>query len=196
MLERAWGPWTYWLSRRADSVWSFEPNPRPASFLARVASPNVHVEHAALSDRVGTGTLFAPSEIGRDALATLSGAKSESGAPRIEVPLRRLDDYKLNSVGFIKIDVEGHELEVLRGAEETLARCAPTLLVEIDQKHHEQPIQRVFDWLLVRGYEGRFRRRRSWEGLSRFVVQEDQLQQPRAMSAGYISDFVFTPRGT
>jgi FkbM family methyltransferase len=191
-----WGPWTYWLSRRAASVWSFEPNPELTLFLARVVSANVHLENVALSDRNGEGVLFAPRDVGRDALATLSAAHSESAARRIAVPLRRLDDYRLQGIRFVKLDVEGHELKVLQGAEETLAHCAPTLLVEVDQRLHDEPIQRVFDWLLERGYEGRFRRSRTWAPLSAFNVHRDQLQRRNVKSAGYINDFVFTPRGS
>jgi FkbM family methyltransferase len=190
-----WGPWTYWLSRRCTEVWSFEPNPHLAAFLTRVVSLNVHVEEVALSDHNGTATLFAPRDVGRDALATLSAAHAESGARRIEVPLRRLDEYGLQEIGFIKLDVEGHELEVLRGAEETLARCAPTLLVEVDQRLHDEPIQRIFDWLIDRGYEGRFRRGRAWASLSAFDVHRDQLRRRNVKSASYVNDFVFTSPG-
>ena len=189
-----WGPWTYWLSRRAASVWAFEPNPQLASFLTHVVSPNVHVENVALSSRTGTGTLFAPRDVGRDALATLSAAHTEPGAHTIEVPLRPLDDYRLEGVGFIKIDVEGHEFEVLVGAEETLERCAPTLLVEIDQAFHDQPIQRVFDWLRARGFEGQVRREGNWASLQTFDVGEDQAAGRDVRSPRYINDFVFTPR--
>lgn len=190
-----WGPWTYWLSRRAASVWSFEPNPELALFLSRVVAPNVHVENVALSDRSGRGTLLAPLDVGRDALATLSTAHSESGAHPFEVPLRRLDDYRLEDVRFIKIDVEGHELELLKGAEKTVARWESTLLVEIDQMLHDEPIQRIFDWLLARGYEGRFRRRGGWSPLADFDVQKDQPPDGHVRSASYINDFLFTPKG-
>ena len=188
-----WGPWTYWLSRRAASVWAFEPNPEMAMFLQSVVSPNVHVESVALSDRSGVGTLFAPEDVGRDALATLSTTHRERVARSIEVPLRMLDEYGLERVQFMKIDVEGHELEVLEGAEETIARCAPTLLVEIDQALHDRPIQGIFDWLLGRGYQGRFRRRRAWLPLSAFDLTQDQPLHRNVRSTGYINDFVFTP---
>ena len=46
------------------------------------------------------------------------------------VQTRTLDSFDLAECQFIKIDVEGHELEVLNGAKETLARCRPTVLVE------------------------------------------------------------------
>ena len=190
-----WGPWTYWLSRRCPTVWSFEPNPDLARFLRRVVSMNVHVEGTALSDHSGTATLFAPVQVGRDALATLSPPHYDDAVRRIKVRLRRLDDYDLVDVGFVKIDVEGHELEVLKGAEETLARWAPTLLVEVDQRLHDEPIQRIFDWLQDRGYEGRFRRGRTWAPLSSFDVRRDQLRHHNAKSARYVNDFVFTSSG-
>ena len=161
--------------------------------MSSVVSGNVQVENVALSDRSGTGTLFAPEEVGRDALATLSAACSEDGALEIEVPIRKLDDYQLDEVQFIKIDVEGHEFRVLQGAEQTLARCAPTLLIEIDQRLHDEPIQRIFDWLIARGYRGRLRRAGAWAPLSTFDVHEDQLVRREAGSPSRIIDFVFTP---
>lgn len=42
-----------------------------------------------------------------------------------------IDSLQLPRVDFIKIDVEGHELEVLWGSRETLKKYHPTLLVEV-----------------------------------------------------------------
>jgi FkbM family methyltransferase len=190
-----WGPWTYWMARRAERVWAFEPNPRLAKFLESVVAPNVRLENVALSDHAGSGTLFASTDVGRDALATLSADHGEPGAERTEVPLRPLDDFGLDGVRFVKLDVEGHEFEVLRGAEETLARCSPKLLVEIDQAYHEEPIQRIFDWLAERGYQGRIRRDGAWADLETFDVATDQAATTDPRDAAYINDFVFTPRG-
>lgn len=46
------------------------------------------------------------------------------------VPLVRIDDYDLSRLDFIKLDVEGMELDALRGAETTLRRCRPIMLIE------------------------------------------------------------------
>jgi FkbM family methyltransferase len=51
-----------------------------------------------------------------------------------EVLLRTLDSYNFENVGLIKIDVEGYELDVLRGAVNTITRCSPTLYVEDDRE--------------------------------------------------------------
>jgi FkbM family methyltransferase len=51
----------------------------------------------------------------------------------IDVPVRTLDSFGFTNVGLMKIDVEGYEEEVLRGAVETIARCKPILYIEDDR---------------------------------------------------------------
>jgi hypothetical protein len=56
------------------------------------------------------------------------------------VSCHRLDDIYKGRVSLIKIDVEGHELEVLKGAENTIKKYMPTLLIEIfDFENNEVP---------------------------------------------------------
>ena len=50
-----------------------------------------------------------------------------------EVPVHTLDSYDI-PCGFMKIDVEGYELEVLRGAVDTIARCKPIMYIEDDRR--------------------------------------------------------------
>lgn len=138
--------------------------------------------------------LFVPHGVGRDALATLSEPRGVPGARPVDVTLRTLDEYRLDDVTFVKIDVEGHEFEVLRGAERTLTRWSPTLLVEIDRAFHNQPIRNIFDWLGERGYVGRFRRDRAWVPLSGFEPARDQRPGEDVKSVRYVSNFVFTRR--
>ena len=49
--------------------------------------------------------------------------------------MRTLDAFRIGDLDFLKIDCEGYELEVLKGARETLARCRPCIIVE--QKPHK-----------------------------------------------------------
>src|SRR5210317_1073903 len=49
----------------------------------------------------------------------------------VDVQCQRLDDIYTGTPSFLKIDVEGHELRVLKGAEETLKKHKPTVLIEI-----------------------------------------------------------------
>ena len=47
-----------------------------------------------------------------------------------KVMLMSIDSLNLPRVDFIKIDVEGMELDVLKGAKQTLRRCEPMMLIE------------------------------------------------------------------
>ena len=50
----------------------------------------------------------------------------------VRVAACRLDDEPVGDVGFLKIDVEGFERAVIEGALETIRRCKPVMLVEIE----------------------------------------------------------------
>ena len=117
------GLYTYFLARISRHVYAFEPNPGPLRALLRVADSNVTVSPVALSDRSGEAELSIPR--GRKGW-TNNGAALERHFPgrmmTVRVPCRRIDDLGIAGIGFIKIDVEGHELAVLQGARETLRR--------------------------------------------------------------------------
>jgi hypothetical protein len=74
----------------------------------------------------------------------------------------------------MKCDVEGHELAVLRGAEQTLRRCLPTILIEIEQRHQGGDIRETFAFLTDLGYGGHFLRDRDLCALEEFDLDRDQ----------------------
>ncbi len=124
------------LARLAREVHAFEANPHLARRLAR-ALPQVHVHGCALSDRTGEVELRVPLREGveLEGLGTVDPLNRLTRAGpaeirRLRVPCARLDDFALEDVGFIKIDVEGHEAAVLRGGMELLRRCRPVILFE------------------------------------------------------------------
>jgi FkbM family methyltransferase len=191
------GPWTRALSRVASTVHTFEPQARLARRLAQVVPANVVVHHAAVGARAGTARLAVEAGPGREALAHLvgSGAAVGSGPVEVqEVPLVALDDLDLADVSFVKIDVEGHELAVLQGAESLLRRDRPTLLVEVEQRHLDGPITTVFDWLGDRGWTGSFLRGGRWVGLAEFDLERDQTRLvDRLPDRAYVNNFRFDP---
>ncbi|MFH0878152.1 MAG: FkbM family methyltransferase [Lentisphaerota bacterium] len=82
------------------------------------------------------------------------GAPSE--LPSVNVCMRTLDDLLRDepSVQFIKIDAEGHELDVLRGATEILRRDRPILVIEVwgDPDQPGTPAAGLFSLLAAEGY--------------------------------------------
>lgn len=72
------------------------------------------------------------------------GARSELGT--IQVDCKTMDSLEL-SVDFIKIDVEGHEVEVLRGGRETIARCSPVMYIEDDRDDKRAELYKELSYL-------------------------------------------------
>ena len=87
--------------------------------------------------------LYVPLRNGRMYYQAASLKEAEGEAIRIEVPVRILDDYALDNVSVIKMDVEGREIPALEGGARMIRRWRPTLLIEIDQAHHSEPIPDV-----------------------------------------------------
>lgn len=120
-------------ARSGARAYAFEPVPGNFALLDgnRRLNPSldVRVRQMALSDRVGVAHFEPPGgeNLGRGHLA-------ESGG--IEVETITLDLFseqeKWTRLDAAKIDVEGAELDVLRGAKETLKRLRPRLLVEFN----------------------------------------------------------------
>jgi FkbM family methyltransferase len=117
---------------------AFEPIPELAEALQENFS-TVEVISGALSDRAGeTSFQYVPE------LPAWSGFQKQpypqdTRPVTIPVAIMRLDDIVPREVPikFIKIDVEGAELEVLRGSQETLKNCKPVVLFECAKIHHQ-----------------------------------------------------------
>ena len=132
------GSYVHYLRRHARKVIAFEPMPSLADALRAKFRHDVEIRSIALSDRAGTVELHMPVVDG----VTVTGCSTVSPTASatypdhraIEVPMATLDSSYEGDVGFIKIDVEGHEQAVLDGARQTVRRCRPRMLVEIDER--------------------------------------------------------------
>ena len=120
---------------RARRVCVFEPNPAMADILRRrfAGYSNVTVIETALSDHAGAEefivNLGAPGESGLRQRAYSNPDRAR--LQRIAVPVGRLDDQIFeHPVHYVKIDIEGGEIGVLRGGRDFLARHRPLLSVE------------------------------------------------------------------
>jgi FkbM family methyltransferase len=143
------GPYTLRAAKKVKMVVSIEPDPSVFSLLAQNvklnALENVLLENVALSDHEGRGQLYL-SEGWETGGSTLSpGIPTREHAVTVE--LMRLDNLAsrldLEHIDWLKIDVEGHEIEVLMGALGSLQR---TKRIVIEVRHgNEQRCRRLLE---------------------------------------------------
>ena len=154
------GVYTFHLQRLAQRCIAFEPNPLSHSDLKR-ALPEAEVHQAAVSAVDGHATLRVPvvNGICYRGWGTIEPKNQLDELPRhgvqeISVPTVCPDRMSLGDVGFIKIDVEGHELDVLAGLAGLLATCLPNLVIEIGDPGRGGSLADVCRRLEPLGYVG------------------------------------------
>ncbi len=121
-----------WFGR----VEAFEPNVRIGQRLRAYRSPRIRVHDVALSSQSTEAPLHIPISAGGTEYTGWGTLDAISLPPsdriRVDVvPLRTLDSFGFEGVVVIKIDVEGHERDVLAGAVDTIRRCRPIILLEV-----------------------------------------------------------------
>jgi len=186
------GVYTYALLKCSAAVHAFEPNPKQFSILRRWAEGRVQLHSFALGDRAGTMDLHVPRS-SRGGFSNQGGTllPVKRAFESVPVDVKRLDDLDPGDVGFIKIDVEGFEREVLAGGTALLRRCRPALLVEIEEKHTNLPLPDAVAAICAHGYQCSFVRNSEFRPFSELDVQR-QHRAP-AMRADYVYNFIFHP---
>lgn len=183
------GVYTHGFLARGANVVAIEPQ-REGAELIRAFYANgfprsssrgsLEVHEEALGDAESRAVLHVPLKNGRrdDESASLEAIPGADTID-IEVRVRPLDSYGLDNVQIIKMDVEGHEVAALRGAAGTIRRWQPSILVEVEQRHHTGPIGDVFaqiQEIAGPGYQIFFlNRNRDMRPLSEFDVHGQQL---------------------
>jgi FkbM family methyltransferase len=188
------GVYSYALLKCSAKVHAFEPNPKLFAMLSRWAESRVALHPYALGDRAGTTMLHIPkSSRGRGfsnqggTLLPILTREFES----VPVEVKRLDDLDLGDVGFIKLDVEGYEREVIAGGTALLRRCRPVLLVEIEEKHANRPLPEMVAEICGHGYACSFLHGGTLKPFAELDV-ERQHRRPAAR-ADYVFNFIFRP---
>jgi FkbM family methyltransferase len=124
------GVFPKYLARHFQTVITFEPAPDLFPKLtANAPEANIVRLQAALGDVQGLVGMECSRRGDRGAVH--EGLTHVSGDGRI--PRLRLDDFKLPVVDLLMLDLEGYELYALRGAVETITRCRPLVVVEINR---------------------------------------------------------------
>lgn len=130
-------------------VLAFEPGTYANSILRRVAKwlclKNVELIEMGLSDRASTERLYVPlkrrGSLGFG-LSHLAAGTDGRETLAEEIQLTTLDDFiesrGLGRVDFLKVDIEGWEANFLRGAQRTIAKYRPSILIEVNPKALER----------------------------------------------------------
>ena len=199
------GVYAYWMARavgKNGKVFVFEPQALLAEYLRKIFSmpcySMVTVEEKALSSGVGTDYIVVPESKKRYSQMAKLGSADEQGAHAgfsYKVAVDTLDNYfsarRTGPIRFIKCDVEGHELEVFRGACNILRTDYPVILFECEARHFSgQSTAEVFGFLEEIGYEGRF-----ISGSRMYPVREfDEKLHQSGISGKYINNFLFVKK--
>ena len=183
-------------------VIAFEPLPPAFDRLCRTLPANVTARPEALSDQDGTIRLSVP-RVGGAAQEQWASIVKDYGAiraadPRVDgidtwtVQTIPLDTLGLTDVTAIKIDVEGAEEEVLRGAGATLRRCRPILSVEIEERHRPGSTRDVPALLRSSGYVGFYEFWGDWRPIETLDVATMQRGSPSPAAFEVSDPYVFT----
>ena len=123
------GTWTCWLAQHYKHIYSVEPvHYHTLEHNCRATDThNVTVIPHAVSDTHSTQTIW----VREDNSGDTGFLDSTSGRQPQEIQTITIDSLELDNITGIKMDLQGHELEALLGAEHTVHKYKPTLCVEL-----------------------------------------------------------------
>ena len=188
------GIYSFHFKKSFKSIDAFEPLKEISYRLEHFQNPSLKVHNCALSNKRGEFQIYIPYLSGK-AIASLASLEKRDGDCEIRtVKVDKIDNYDFDDVDLIKIDVEGHEEYVIEGARNIIKTNMPILIVEIEQRHLNKPIEEVFQSILKLNYNGFFLQNGNLTPLKKFNYELHQkLHLNNVTSKQYINNFIFLP---
>jgi FkbM family methyltransferase len=185
-----------------QNIYAFEPNKKLNIRLKRLF-PSMNISSVALSDENTTAEFKVPIIKGkmvasRGTLNTSYKEKDEENSYTETVEVVKLDDWakskNIQKIDFIKIDVEGNEMKTLFGGKETIQKFRPTLMVEMEQRHHEQPIWNEISEVESWGFDANYLNRKTFtlEKLTEEILTKNISDEKN--KTDYINNIIFLPK--
>ena len=191
------GVYSYEMSKYSEKVHSFEPNPIIFKYINKNLKKfikNIHLYNFALSNQNKTINLKIPIrnsnsnkeifeeyyEMGK---ATIHNENNFENYENFEIQTKKIDEFNFdNKISLIKIDVEGHELEVIEGAKNTIKRDKPVLLVEIEKQYTKKEVAESINFINSLGYK------------SYFFNKKDLKSTTELNNLDLFNNFIFFPK--
>jgi len=140
-------------------VHAFEPYPKMVEYMKDIIRlndiPNITVNEFGLSDRERKCDMEFGSSFHRSELNLNVGTTNIRPDTDGNFMFKSLDSLNIQKMDLVKIDVEGHEMEVLKGAAETLKRCKPVYIqIEIHnrKKDRKERVRTILETFLNNEY--------------------------------------------
>tara|TARA_B100000795_G_scaffold239134_1_gene200627 strand:- start:1367 stop:2089 length:723 start_codon:yes stop_codon:yes gene_type:complete len=158
------GIYTYWLAKMVTpggKVLAFEPQPELCEEIIKICDwrglQHVKVFNQGVSNKDGTLSLFRDGN--GDGSATFEEyRKNNQQTEKLNISVNTLDSFVMNqnlkNISFIKIDVEGHEEMVIKGAIDTLLKYKPYVQIEIFDAQ-SRSAQTLINFFTNLGYAGK-----------------------------------------
>lgn len=184
---------------KSGKIFGFEPNESLVNYIQPLF-PKIKLFPLAVSSTTGTSVLHIPKKGNglQDTRASLEDMGDE--VEKIEIKTITLDDWvtqnNIQKLDVVKIDVEGHEFDTIKGSRKVLETLKPTFIIEIELRHAHYPINEIFDFIKGFGYEVFYFDRKSL-GLQPFgVSQMADFQKDEYLNDfnRYINNFIFVSK--
>ena len=188
------GVYSYKLSQEFKHVHSFEANSLIYPFLKKNLPQiinNISLYNYALSDQNGLAELKIPvrsksffksnyEELYQLGAASIHPNNTFDKFNTIEVQKKKLDEILIDKkIGFINIDVEGHELEVIYGSRKIINNHKPILLIEIEERHSKKRVIDTINYINKLGYN------------SFYLLQDELIETKYLNNFNNINNFIF-----
>lgn len=187
---------------KPQHIVAFEPNKDLYQRLKRIF-PLINIYPLAISDENTMAEFKIPVINGKryHSRGTLQVGFLEEGENKQltqKVKVMKLDDWagleSTDRIDFIKIDVEGNEMQTLRGAKKVIAKFSPVLMVEMEQRHHEKPLYELVSEVESWGYAAHFLHRETMQlqPVNNYLL-ENQNKNTMTDKQQYINNIIFIP---
>lgn len=150
------------FSKKASNgyVYGFEPNPKVFNYVKYNCelnfSKNIHLSNIGLGNKEGNFKMAQINDnLGMNQIINSEKKQINSFTVKVDILDNFVKKNKIPTINVIKIDVEGFEFNVLKGAEKSIQNFKPILFIEIDEKNlneNNTSFKEIQTWLSHREY--------------------------------------------